>query len=696
MPFEISDQTIEKLRDAGDDADAVVEALQLSSEELAQLEPLLANEERGEFGALQKALKRRRLTLAMAVNDDRGDSAVGASVSEDPGSGHSRRPAETPLHLLLVSPDSFITLPLPKQGTLSVGRSSYSDVQIDDAMVSRSHARLYCDDHLYLEDLGSQNGTFVKGVRITKGTPVRIEMGESIAVGSTTLIVQPDSSGMGRQRLWSHDYFESRLEEECQYAAASRGTFAVARLHLDRPVERTMLVPLLALHVASPHVVGAYAPDEYEFIFFRKTPRDLELVLGQLCAGLGASGVAARTAVSWFPEDGRSSEGLVARLNHRLRPRNGTVQDLASGMMGEGDDVRMVRLRDLARRVASSEVNVVVMGERGLQKEDLARFIHRRSPRADKPFVLFGCGGLPEKVEESLFGFTGDSFSHSGQPVAGVFGTATGGTLFLYDVEELSLSAQANLLRAIEPRAAFDSRGVEASSLNVRVIAATDDCDLEEEVMNGRFRRDLFFRLAGFSLEMPPLRERRLEIGTTARALVAQIAFERGREAPEIRGDVIGILEDYWWPGNVQELENYLDRAVAVSGNEIRPEHLPLIKMDQAHRLALGPGASLGQPPPEEPLLLERRRDERQRMLDALAAWGGNQTRAAESMGMPRRTFVGKLDRYGFPRPRKRETPASSLPAIEPPSHGARTGPGIVVSISSPGDTDNDKGGHRD
>jgi DNA-binding NtrC family response regulator len=206
-------------------------------------------------------------------------------------------------------------------------------------------------------------------------------------------------------------------------------------------------------------------------------------------------------------------------------------------------------------------------------------------------------------------------------------------------------------------------------SIDVRFIAATNR-DLETEVLQGRFRRDLFFRLNGISLTIPPLRERVSEIEPLARTFVTEACAESGRPLPVMGDAVLDILEAYSWPGNIRELKNYMDRALVLCEDQILPAHLPLEKMTHdARRYAIGVGVNAD----TLPVSTQRgtptgdpRRDERQRMLDALAAWGGNQTKAAESMGMPRRTFVSKLDRYGFPRPRKRDTPTgNAMPIVD-------------------------------
>jgi DNA-binding NtrC family response regulator len=306
------------------------------------------------------------------------------------------------------------------------------------------------------------------------------------------------------------------------------------------------------------------------------------------------------------------------------------------------------------------------MGETGVGKDVMARIIHRRSLRADKPFLALNCAGLTESlIESELFGHEKGSFTGASQQKLGLLETAEGGTVFLDEVGELPLSVQAKLLRVIEMREVLRVGALKPRSIDVRFIAATNR-DLEAEVLQGRFRRDLFFRLNGISLTIPPLRDRLAEISALARTFVAEACAESGRTVPIMGPELFEILEDYSWPGNIRELKNYMDRALVLCEDEIQPTHLPLEKMTHdARRYVVGVSAPAEAEPDSGPVLSQRGRDERKRMMDALATWGGNQTRAAEALGMPRRTFVSKLDRYGFARPRKRETPTSSLPAVD-------------------------------
>jgi two-component system, NtrC family, response regulator AtoC len=551
------------------------------------------------------------------------------------------------LHLLVMSPDSFATLPLPSKGVLTIGRSTRSDVQIDDPLASRDHGRLHIDERgFFIEDLGSANGTRVHETTIQKGIPLRVNPGEGITIGSTVLMVQQNRSRLGAQRLWSHAYFESRLEAECSRTAEVGGTFALARLRLPTPIPWATLAPVFAVEVPAPHILGAYAPHDYEILLLDTGPEGAEAVVSAIRARLAPAAIAPRTAIATFPRHGRTADALIAEVNGLLRGPHRTPQEPA-----------LTRVQELAARAAPSSINVLILGETGVGKEVMASSIHQRSPRADKPLLALNCAGLTESlIESELFGHEKGAFTGAVQSKPGLLETAEGGTVFLDELGEMPASVQAKLLRVIETRLVMRVGALKPRSIDVRFISATN-CDLEDEIRQGRFRRDLFFRLNGMTLTIPPLRERVSEIGDLAMTFLRQACADTGRPVPTISAEVVQVLEAYSWPGNIRELKNVMERALVLCEREIGPEHLPLEKLTYEARLydSVSKAADTLPGPAPRSLFEELRRDERERMLAALQACGGNQTRAAESLGMPRRTFVSKLDRYGLPRPRKRE-----------------------------------------
>jgi two-component system, NtrC family, response regulator AtoC len=428
--------------------------------------------------------------------------------------------------LLVVGRDAYATYDLPATGALTIGRGETNTVRVDDPLASRTHACLHVGEAMFLEDVGSVNGTRVKDRVIKPGERVRITIGETIQIGSSVLIVQ------------------------------------------RRAAQADLLRP--------------------------ETLRDQ-----------GPITMAAQPA-----------------------PRAGEA---------------MRRVHELAERAAAGTINVLITGETGVGKELLAETVHRASPRRGGPYVCLNCAALSETLLESeLFGHERGAFTGAVQAKPGLLETAARGTLFLDEVGELPLSTQAKLLRVIETREVARLGSVRPHRIDARFIAATNR-DLEAEVARGAFRADLYYRLNGITLTIPPLRTRLEEIRPLAETFARQICRDLGRPPPILPPDSVAHLEAYGWPGNIRELKNVIERAVLLcEGPTLEPQHMPLLErsLTESQKLttsAAGTGA----------------RTERDRIIEALAACAGNQSRAAKMLGIPRRTFVTKLDAYKIPRPKK-------------------------------------------
>jgi two-component system, NtrC family, response regulator AtoC len=311
----------------------------------------------------------------------------------------------------------------------------------------------------------------------------------------------------------------------------------------------------------------------------------------------------------------------------------------------------MSRLARFVERIARGQINVLVLGETGAGKEVLAERIHRLSPRRESPLLRLNCAALSESLLESeLFGHERGAFTGAAGTKPGLLETAHGGTVFLDEVGELPLAIQAKLLRVIETRSVLRVGGLEPRAIDVRFIAATNR-ELEAEVARGAFRADLRFRLDGACVVVPPLRERVGEIAGLARQFAAEAAARLDAASPPIADDAMRWLERYAWPGNVRELRNVVERAVLLADDgAIALEHLPIDRR-------VAPASPCAARTEAIDTLDDLRRRvaelERERILCALAQCGGNQTRAAKVLGMPRRTLVSRLAKYDVPRPRR-------------------------------------------
>jgi transcriptional regulator with PAS, ATPase and Fis domain len=293
-------------------------------------------------------------------------------------------------------------------------------------------------------------------------------------------------------------------------------------------------------------------------------------------------------------------------------------------------------------KAAGSDATVLVLGESGTGKEMVARVLHSRSHRAKGHFVAINCAAIPENLLESeLFGHEKGAFTGAIGRRIGRFERASGGTLFLDEIGDMSLALQSKILRAIQEREIERVGGTATVGIDVRIVAATNR-NLLEAVHEGRFREDLFYRLAVVTVNLPPLRERGTDLELLASHLVARYAREHKRPVRAISEEVFSVLHRHPWPGNVRQLRNAMERAVVMSQGEVLlPEHLP---------------ADVAQPqqPPEtqeasqEMPLVTLEEMERRMIRRALRETGSNLTVAADRLGIHRNTLRRKISEYGL------------------------------------------------
>ncbi|NUP07038.1 MAG: sigma 54-interacting transcriptional regulator [Polyangiaceae bacterium] len=443
-----------------------------------------------------------------------------------------------PWRVLVVVGDGRVRrVELPTRGAVVIGRDAACEVVLDDAAVSKRHARLALDDAgATLLDLGSKNGTCVDGKRIVE--PTLLEIGKVFEIGAATLVLK-------------HVYEEAR------------------------PVEDAAEQPVIA-------------------------------------------------------------------------------------------DPAMKAVVALVDQVAPSDLPVLVQGETGSGKEVIASLVHARSRRHAGALVRINCAALPVALlEAELFGNEAGAFTGATGKRRGLIEEANDGTLFLDEVGELPLDAQAKVLRALEDGAFFRVGGRKAVRVNVRFIAATNR-ELERAVREGRFRADLYYRLNGITLHVPPLRSRPAEIVPLAERFVRRAARDAGfGKTPTLSKSAEARLVSYTWPGNVRELKNVMQRAVLLAAGEtIRDAHLLLGQADippssvplPATMAPLAPSSARAATGGDAPRDLRSDLDERERarIEEALRACAGNQTRAAALLGISRRTLISRLEKYGFDRPLKK------------------------------------------
>ncbi len=326
----------------------------------------------------------------------------------------------------------------------------------------------------------------------------------------------------------------------------------------------------------------------------------------------------------------RSLDKLRARKAARLGPDGKPPSHY--GLLGESESMREV-YRAIAK-AAPTSATVLITGESGTGKELVARAIHYSSPRTSAPFVPVNCGGIPEGLLESeLFGHVKGAFTGATESRAGFFQTADGGTIFLDEISETSLAMQVKLLRVLQDKEVAMVGASRTRAVNVRILAASNK-DLLAMVEKGTLREDLYFRLSVLTIAIPPLRERGDDIMLMIRHFARVFADELGRPVPQFSDDALDVLKNYYWPGNVRELENVVQRLVVMTdGSLIEVPDLPSLMRFSALR-ANGLHRTLAEV-------------EAEHIRCVLAAADGNKTRAAEILGIDRKTLREKLKKYG-------------------------------------------------
>lgn len=316
-----------------------------------------------------------------------------------------------------------------------------------------------------------------------------------------------------------------------------------------------------------------------------------------------------------------------------------------------GNSEKMHAIYELIKRVSQTPTNVLITGESGTGKEMVAKAIHVNGPLKNKPFVTINCGAIPENLMESeMFGHKKGSFTGAIQDKVGLFEVADGGTLFLDEVGELPLSIQVKLLRAIQERVIRRVGATDDQKIDVRIIAATNR-DLEEMIRQGMFREDLFYRLNVIHIKVPSLRERADDVGLLAKHFLQKYATKFGKSVQGISDESMQILKKYDYPGNVRELENIIERTVALeAGSTILPESLPpFVNTPSGRKLASSGEIEIG----DEGLDLEKviGQMEKEILIKAIHKANGVKKKAAKLLGITFRSMRYRCDKYGLTSP---------------------------------------------
>ncbi len=534
-------------------------------------------------------------------------------------------------------------MPVAEGAEIVLGRAATSDVVLDHDGISRRHAAVRRrGDGLLVTDLGSTNGTLVNNAAIT--APRRVSAGDVITLGPATAIVATSSAARKARQVATATELEDRLEGEVDRASRYKRPLGLVMLRLEGTTEQVYAhVEGLLRQLRRMDLVAEYGTEELAIVLPEASPDAVAVVAKRACAV--SAGLVAASGAATFPEDGAHAGELISVARERLRGARTSGRARTVPPKPPPDDIVVVdplmkQVFQLAARAASSPITVLIAGETGAGKEVVAEALHRLGQRAKGPFVRLNCAALPEAlVESELFGHEKGAFTGAIGQKTGYFQAAAGGTLFLDEIGELPPGTQAKLLRVLEQRKITRVGGTKEIAVDVRLVCATNR-DLDLEVKRGRFRADLYFRISAFVIPVPPLRDRRTEIGPLASRFARELSAELGDRIAAIGPDAFDALKAYDWPGNVRELRNVIERAVVLSGGgKIELSHLPDRIREGAPRPVVGGPVDVRQKVAEV---------ERDAVVAALEATAGNQTQAARRLGVSRFALIRLMDKHGL------------------------------------------------
>ncbi len=537
------------------------------------------------------------------------------------------------LFCMVIAGDTSHAVELPAFGHVTIGRATDRLIRVDDATVSRCHARLEVGGvDLWIEDVGSANGTSVNGERVSGRA--RVQPGDVVTVGDATLLLSRVAATEGR-RVLPQEAWRRRLAEQVEQARRFGRPLAVLALELQGARDLAAAMGELAAALRVVDLVGHFAAGRCEVLLPETDRAAAERCLERLHDRLGAERLGLRGSVAVFPEDGGEAAALVDCARERLHGQLGAQQSVVRS-------AAMARLVALCDRVAPSMLPVLLLGETGVGKEVLAERIHAASARSSGPLVRVNCATLVGTlIDSELFGHEKGAFTGAIARKVGWVEQASGGTLFLDEIGELPRDTQAKLLRVLEEKIVVRLGGERSLPVDVRIVAATNR-NLLEMADEGAFRSDLLYRFNAVTIVIPPLRDRTDDVVPLAEHFVALYCRQAGRRAFPIELGARVYLEAQPWPGNVRELRNVIERAVLLASDDgvVRLEHLrgpaevPVAQRPRALAAGRSPGAGRPTQPPSvsagastEPVDLAQ--VERLRLVRALEQTGGNRTHAA-------------------------------------------------------------------
>jgi DNA-binding NtrC family response regulator/pSer/pThr/pTyr-binding forkhead associated (FHA) protein len=560
--------------------------------------------------------------------------------------------------------DGVRVVPLVDGASVVIGRYAPADVTVRDSSMSRQHACVErVDGEVWIEDLGSTNGSWIGGERITRAP---LTPGGEVVFGAVVASLTAGGA-LGRWGLESHDGFVRRLDAE----------LARSRLHRRRAVllmtsggahqRLASWLPVLRRRLRPFDLIALYSARACEILLPEVDEAEARSLAGTLMRGLDGL----RTGLAVYPDHGSSTGELLEGVRSALREADGdeplrtaapvaqrtaSPEEMAGGPLPVVQSAAMGEVFRTASRLASSAIPVLITGETGTGKEVVARFIASSGKRTGKPLVCVNCGAIPgQLIESTLFGHVKGAFTGASGAAKGVFEAADGGTVLLDEVGELPAAAQAALLRVLEDKRLTRVGATREIEVDVRVLAATHR-DLLAMCEANEFRLDLYYRLNAMTLTIPPLRERTEEIEPLVERFVEQANRTNDCHVNGIDEAAMAALCAYPWPGNVRELRNAVERAVVIAYDEtITVDELP----EPVRELAAPGEPAVAIPTPQTsgdaPLVAVNLKEklgqvEADLIIAALSGARWNREEAARALGVSLRTLARRMAAHGIRR----------------------------------------------
>ena len=571
---------------------------------------------------------------------------------------------ESRSYLAVFAPGSLCLVPLPLTGELHFGPDKEGGLQVNEEAVARLGAKIFTrgGQTVVAELEGAAEEVVVNGERVDGAR--LLESGDVISTGQISMMLNRGRDLQAGPALLDMTQLDRRFTLELARASRHQRPLSLICVKLGGVESEDMgdVCDLITSGLRLIDLVGWNGTDEF-IIILPETASGAEVPAGRILADLKA--LTPRAGLAYCPGDGKDAEALINGVRSAATAaRPGTLKllrDLGTTVkVGElvavAIDPQMKNIYDQLHRVAHSDIPVLVLGETGTGKELVAQAVHGWSARAARPMVSINCAAITETLLESeLFGHEKGAFTDAKKTKQGLFEVGNGGTVHLDEVSECSSQTQAKLLRVLEDGKVRRLGSVLERKVDVRVVASTNR-NLLEEVAAGRFREDLYYRLAATTILVPPLRKRPLDLPVLARLLLEDACAEAGRQMT-ISEEAVQLLLDHRWPGNIRELKNLM-RSLAAMVHEavVRVEHLPhpmgatLTEASGGAHIQAPVALPAEEPTPEEfrPIAEEVAELEARRMAQALDRTEGNKTHAAKLINMPLRTFVTKHKKYGL------------------------------------------------